>query len=57
MAGTKCEVFFGRSTTIDVIVKDIENYVRAKAYKWQVNRTYSNWLVCRRWGISERVLV
>ena len=30
-------VFSGRFRTVDVIVHDIENYVRAKTYKWQVN--------------------
>lgn len=41
----------------EVIVKDIENYVSAKACIWQVSRKYNNWSVCKSWGIRARALV
>lgn len=29
------------------VLKDIEGYVKAKAWLWESKRNYSNWVVCR----------
>ena len=37
--------------------KEIEQYVCAKAWNWQVRRSYDNWYICKQWGIAERILI
>ena len=40
-----------------VVIKDIDSYIQDKAWHWQVDKTFVNWLLCKEWGINERVLL
>lgn len=50
-------IFAGRMRTGYGIVKEIENYVIAKSWKWSVKRSYINWLVCKNWGVDEIIMM
>lgn len=41
----------------EAVLIDIQNYVIAKTWYWRVDRKYINWLICKGWGINERILV
>lgn len=39
------------------VLRDIESYIRAKMCTWKLSKTYIDWLICRYWGVSDRVLM
>lgn len=50
-------IFSNRFRVKDVVLKDIENSVTAKACNWSCKRISANCSVCRSWEIDEMVLV
>ena len=51
-------IFVNRCCIVDGVVRNIEEFVRAKKWNWQCPRTYMNWFMCRKWGVADdRVLV
>lgn len=50
-------IFTGNNRREEVLVKEIGNYIAAKAHCWTVKRTFRNWVICNRWGLVERILI
>lgn len=50
-------IFRGIAKTPSSVVSDIEKFICAKTWHWQVTRNYSNWLVCKNWGMNEKILM
>ena len=49
-------IFQGKNRLECVLVREIENFVVSTACRWSARRNYCNWVICRQWGLSERVL-
>lgn len=43
-------IFVNRYCTVDGVVRNIEEFVRAKMWNWQKPRTYMNWLCVENGG-------
>ena len=50
-------IFSSTCRTEYAVLKDVEYYIVAKMWNWSVSRSYDNWVICKSWGIDERVLV
>ena len=49
-------IFQGKNRLKDMLVREVENYIVAKVCSWSVKRSYRNWVLCKEWGLSERIL-
>lgn len=46
-------IFATKCCIKSVVIRDIENYVKAKANNWRVKRKFNNWCCCKGWGLDE----
>lgn len=43
------KIFRNKFRTENVVIRDIESYIQAKAWYWHVTRSFVNWLICKEW--------
>lgn len=50
-------IFLAKMRTENQVMKEIEEWVRAKAWNWMGKRNLSSWVVCKSWGLDESNLL
>ena len=50
-------IFTRQFRTEEAVLLDIESYLRAKTYKWSVDRCFTNWYICKSWGLDEKLMM
>lgn len=40
-------IFQNHYRTVNKVLKDVDNYFRARMWEWKIRRSYYNWLICR----------
>ena len=45
-------IFQGKYRIEDVIIRDVDSYIKARTWNWKVARNFRNWLICKYWGIE-----
>ena len=52
-----CRIFKHMSLTWEQVLSKIEELIREATWKWSSKRTFSNWCLCKEWGLRDNILL